>query len=153
MFAALVGLALVISADPPKEKEKEFTDAAKKDLKTLQGAWKAVKGVKDGEEETPKMGTEDVILEFKDRALLFNGKEFLTVTALDTSTDPKCIDFKVAVDRGPLTKGAVFEGIYKLDGDTLTLALFEDGGVKRPDKFESAKGSKIIVVTLQREKK
>jgi uncharacterized protein (TIGR03067 family) len=137
-------------AEPPKEKEKELTEAAKKDLKKLEGVWKPVKGIKDGVEETDD---EDVALEFKGRTLLVKDMEFLEITGLDTTTDPKLIDFKTVADRGPLKKGTVFEGIYKLDGDTLTLALYEEGGTNRPTKFESAKGSKVILITFERQKK
>jgi uncharacterized protein (TIGR03067 family) len=154
MFAAVVAFSLVVSADPPKEKEKGLPEAAKKELKKLEGVWKAVKLVREGtEEESPKMGGEDVVIEFKGNALLRNGKDFLEVTAVDPSTDPKCIDFKAIVDSGPVTKGTVFESIYKLDGDTLLLALHPEGGSNRPAKFESPKESKVIVVTFQREKK
>ena len=53
---------------------------------------------------------------------------------------------------GPIAKGTVYEGIYKLDGDTLTMAFYVASGSKRPDKFESAQGSGVVVVTLERQK-
>ena len=37
MLAALVAVSMFVSADPPKEKEKELPAAAKKDLEKLQG--------------------------------------------------------------------------------------------------------------------
>ena len=150
MLATLLALALATPAEPPKEKEKEFTADAKKDLKKLEGVWKAVKGVKDGEDETDD---EEVLVEFKGPRMLVKDQEFLEVTGLDTTTDPKLIDFKTVVDRGALKKGTVFEGIYKFDGDTLTLALYEEGGTNRPTQFESAKGSKVILITFERQKK
>jgi uncharacterized protein (TIGR03067 family) len=154
MLATVLALSLVVSVDPPKEKEKELPEAAQKELKKLEGVWKAVKLVREGtEEDSPKMGGDDVVIEFKGRTLLLNGKDFLGVTSVDGSTDPKCIDFKALVDQGAVTKGTVFEGIYKLDGDTLLLALHPEGGTNRPAKFESPKDSKVIVVTFQREKK
>jgi uncharacterized protein (TIGR03067 family) len=154
MLAAFVALALVTPADPQKEKEPEFTDAAKKDLKKLEGAWKAIKLLREGnEEESPKMGGEEVVITFKGRMMQMNGKDFLAITALDPSTNPKCIDYKAVVDQGPISKGTVFEAIYKLDGDTLVLALHPEGGTNRPAKFESPKESKVMVVTFQKEKK
>jgi uncharacterized protein (TIGR03067 family) len=151
MLATLLALALAAPADPPKE--KELTEAAKKDLKKLEGVWKAVKGIKDGEEETQNAGEEDLSIEFKGRTMLLKGKEYFEVTGLDTTTDPKFIDFKTVIAAGPLPKGSVFEGIYKLDGDTLVLAVFEEGGTSRPTKFESAKGSKVVLITFERQKK
>ena len=152
MFAALVGLALVASSADAKE--KELSESGKKELKALQGVWKATKLVRgEVEEENPKEGGNDVFIEFKDRTLLLNDKEFLTITGLDPSTDPKIIDFKALIDRGPVSKDTVFEGIYKLDGDTLTLALNIEGGTNRPAKFETGKDPKITIVTFAREKK
>ena len=151
MLAALVALSLVVPAADAKE--KELSEAAQKDLKKLEGVWKAVKQVNNGTEEEPKMGGEDVVIEFKGRTLLLAGKEFLTVATMDPAADPKCIDFKSLVDMGPVSKGMVFEGIYKLDGDTLVLALHLEGGSNRPAKFESEKDSKVIVVTFERQKK
>jgi uncharacterized protein (TIGR03067 family) len=154
MLTTLVALALVTPADPPKEKDPAFTDTAKKELKRLEGTWKASKLVREGnEEESPKMGGEEVVITFKGHMMQLNGKDFLAITALDPSTDPKCIDYKAVADSGPVTKGTVFEAIYKLNGDTLLLALHPDGGTNRPAKFESPKDSKVIVVTFQREKK
>jgi uncharacterized protein (TIGR03067 family) len=154
MLATIVALSLFVSADEPKEKPKELTEAAKKDLKKLEGTWKATKLVREGnEEENPKMGGDEVVIEFKGRTMLMNGKDFLAIETMDPSTDPKCIDFKALIDQGPVSKGTVFESIYKIDGDTLTLALHPEGGTNRPAKFESPKDSKVMVVTFKREKK
>jgi uncharacterized protein (TIGR03067 family) len=42
-------------------------------------------------------------------------------------------------------------GIFKTDGDTLTLAMSKDG--TRPTKFESPAGSRVMVITMKRAKK
>jgi uncharacterized protein (TIGR03067 family) len=152
MLATLVAFALAAPA-APEEKPKELTEAAKKDLKALEGVWKAVKAVTDGNEETPKMGDQDVVLEFKGRKLLVNEKEIMEIAAIDPATDPKCIDLKALADMGGIRKDTVYEAIYKLEKDTLTLALHVEGGSNRPSKFESAAGSKVVVVTLERQKK
>jgi uncharacterized protein (TIGR03067 family) len=156
MLTALLALALAAPAAPPKEKEKEpaLSDAAKKDLKKLEGDWKATKLAREGkEEESPMMGGEEVVITFKGRMMLMNGKDFMAVTGLDPSTDPKCIDFKAVIDHGPVTKGTPFEMIYKVDGDTLVLALHPEGGTNRPAKFEAPADSKVMVVTFQKQKK
>jgi uncharacterized protein (TIGR03067 family) len=149
MFAALVTLSL----SAPVAEEPKLTEAAKKDLKALEGKWKAVKAVTNGEEETPMTDGAEVILEFKGRKILLNDKEVLVIATLDPSTDPKILDIKALADMGPLRKDTVLEAIYKLDGDALTLAVYVGEGKKRPEKFESPKDSGVVVVTLKREKK
>jgi uncharacterized protein (TIGR03067 family) len=149
MLAALTALSLVVAtADPPK-----LSEAAEKDLKKLEGKWKAVMAVTNGVEETPTMDGNDVIIEFKGRKLLMNDKELMEVVALDPSTDPKIIDIKALMEMGQLRKDAVLEAIYKLDGDTLMMAVHVGEAKKRPDKFESPKDSNVVFITLKREKK
>jgi uncharacterized protein (TIGR03067 family) len=150
MLAALVACSLMVS--PAFAEEKELPEAAQKDLKKLEGKWKAVKAVTDGEEETPMADAQDVFIEFKGRKLIMNDKEIMHVATMDPSTDPKCMDLKAVVDMGGIRKDTVYEAIYKIDGDTLLLAIHVEGGTNRPAKFESAKGSKVVVVTLKREK-
>jgi uncharacterized protein (TIGR03067 family) len=150
MFATLVALTLAA----PVAEEPKLSEAAKKDLKALEGKWKATAAMVNGEE--PSAGTE-VILEFKGRKLLVTegdkkSQEFFEIATLDPGTTPKLIDFKALVDMGPITKGTTYEAIYKLDGDTLQLALYIGADKKRPEKFESPKDSGVVVITLKREK-
>jgi RNA polymerase sigma-70 factor (ECF subfamily) len=44
-------------------------------------------------------------------------------------------------------------GIYKLDGDALTICMHEEDGASRPTEFASKEGSKVVLVVLKREKK
>jgi uncharacterized protein (TIGR03067 family) len=138
----------------PDDKEKALPEAAQKELKKIEGKWKAVKVVLGGNEDGDG---KDRFIEFKGRKLIVtdDGKEmeFFEVAAMDPSTTPKILDLKALLDEGPLTKGSVVEAIYKLDGDDLTIALYIGEGKKRPEKFESEKESMVIVVTLKREKK
>jgi uncharacterized protein (TIGR03067 family) len=152
MFAAI--LALSFAAAPLEEKEKPLPEAAQKDLKKLEGKWKAVKAVADGNEEA---GDKEVFLEFKGRKVVatLDAKEleFFEVASLDPSTTPKLIDLKSLVDMGPISKGSVYEAIYQVDGDDLSIAIYFGAGNKRPAKFESEKDSMVVVVTFKREKK
>src|SRR5687767_11855936 len=134
MLATLLTLALAVPA-APKDKEKELTAAAKKDLTALEGKWKATEILVEGKEEMPPEA--EAIAEFKGRKFLIAGKEVFDIANLDPSTDPKCLDFKALADMGEIRKDTVYEGIYKIDGDTLTLALYIGDGQKRPAKFES----------------
>ena len=98
------------------------------------------------------MDGNEVMVEFKGLKANVNGKEFFQIAALDPSTDPKCIDLKSAVDQGQITKGTVFESIYKFDGEDLIIAIYIGGDKKRPAKFESEKDSGVVVVTMKKEK-
>ena len=154
MFAAIVTLTLAAPAALPDDKEKPLPEAAQKELKKLEAKWKAVKAVANGNEEA---NSKEIYIEFKGRKILVtdDGKEmeFFEVAAMDPSTTPKLLDLKALVDMGPITKGTVFEAIYKLDGDDLVIAIHIGADKKRPDKFESEKDSMVVVVTLKREKK
>jgi uncharacterized protein (TIGR03067 family) len=147
MIVAL--LCLTFLAATPQE--PKFSETAQKDLKKFEGKWKAVKAVTNGLEETPEMDGKEVLVEFKGPKVTANGMEFFEIAAIDPSTEPKCIDLKSAVDRGPIAKGMIFEGIYKFDGETIVLALHMGAGKKRPQKFESDRDSGMVVVTMKRE--
>ena len=151
MFATLVTLALAAPA-APDDKEKELPDASKKELKALEGKWGAAKLTIDGN-DAPAPEDDNRIIEFKGRKFLLGGKEFFHVAALDSTTDPKLIDFKGLADMGEIRKGTTYEAIYKIEKDTLTIAFYFGEGQKRPDKFESGKDSKVALVTFEREKK
>lgn len=148
MSALVAVLLLVPMADA---KEKELSAEAKKELTKLEGKWIATKVLAEGNEETPP--EDQKVIEFKGRKFLFGDKELFEVAALDPSTDPKCLDLKAVMDLGELSKGTVYEAIYKIDGDTLLLAVHTQGGNHRPAKFESEKDSKVVLVTFKREKK
>jgi len=152
MIPALVSLLLFASADDlPK-----LSEAGQKELKKFEGKWKVTAMAMDGQERAAD--DNNVVVEFKDRKLVVKendqeAKEFFDVAALDPSTTPKILDLKALVDEGPLAKGTTYEAIYKLDDDTLTLAIYAGPDKKRPEKFESAQGSGVVVVTMKREKK
>ena len=75
------------------------------------------------------------------------GKPFAgTTVILDPTVDPKTID--VTPDGGPDRDKPVL-GIYKLDGDSLTICM---AGVNRPrpKDFSAAEGSKQTLTTFRR---
>jgi uncharacterized protein (TIGR03067 family) len=149
MLAALVTL---IIATPVADDLPKLSEAGQKELKKFEGKWKPEKLVVDGKEEMPPDG-DDKLLEFKGRKMLVGEKEFFDVAALDPSTDPKILDLKALQDMGPITKDTIYEAIYKIDGDTLMIALHVGEAKKRPEKFESVKDSGVVFITLKREKK
>ncbi len=79
-------------------------------------------------------------------------KETLKISAIDPTTDPKCIDLleTLSGNRGERT----IEAIFKIDGDTLLFAMcILQEGKQRPVGFDKPTDPRIIVWTLKRVKK
>jgi uncharacterized protein (TIGR03067 family) len=140
----LVGLALSVGApavkDPPKKEA------------TIIGQWVGEKAVAGGMNlPVPDGG---IIFTFAPDGLLTvtqggRGKPDAGSYTVDPKKNPAEIDLVPAADK----KEAVLQGIYKLDGDTLTLCFRRGApGAERPKAFESPAGSDVIVMTLKRKK-
>jgi uncharacterized protein (TIGR03067 family) len=145
MTALLLATALLVpAADAPK-----LSEAAEKELKKFEGKWKLVKEITSaGEQEPP----EERVIEFKGRKMsLVKGEKIeLEISSLDPTTDPKCIDLKNVTKTGPIPEGFVIEGIYKLDGDTLTMAGYAGEAKKRPANFDPPKEEATGIWVLKR---
>ena len=71
---------------------------------------------------------------------------FAALLLLTPAADPKCLDLKIA--HGPF-QGTVAEAVYKIDGDTLTIAVCVTGK-QRPSSFDAPKEAGTFLVTLKR---
>ena len=148
MLTALVLFTLAAPPEPPKA--KELPAEAKKELKKLEGKWEIVKTV-DADKESEEKS--EIYLVFKDTEVTMSfkdKKETIHITAIDATTDPKCIDFvELLRDKSERT----LEGIYKIDGDTLQLALaIPKDGKNRPTGFGKPTDKRTMVWTLKRVK-
>lgn len=145
-YAALVSGAvlLVVSAPSCVPRAADTHTAAATDLSgdydALRGAWTVTHN------EMLKM----TLHEMHGREFIFEGDRFRldgdTGTeqfVLDGSNSPKRIDF--------ISGASVIRGIYKLEGDVLTLCTAPPG-VARPTSFESALDSRVILTILERPK-
>ncbi|HEX3152580.1 MAG TPA: TIGR03067 domain-containing protein [Gemmataceae bacterium] len=138
----LVGLALVVGAPAKK-------DPAPKDPPSLMGEWLAESGIMGGKPENPPPGTTITFLadgKLKMNEGGGNGQENGSYK-FDAKKDPAEID----ISPEAAGKGPTLAGIYKIEGDTLTIC-FAMGG-DRPKKFESPAGSMLMLVTCKRAKK
>ena len=137
----LTALALAVGAPGPK-------DPPKKDVNPLLGAWVGEKA-ETGGMPLPVGG---MTMEFKPggKVVMADGgkpPEEGGYTA-DPKKDPPEIDLTAPAAGG---KAVTMLGIYKVEGDTLTLCLAAVGG--RPTKFESAAGQATLLLTFKRAKK
>src|SRR5579872_819555 len=123
MFATLLALSLTAHADPPKN----LPESAINELKKLEGKWKLELTARNGNERAPSDEGVEVFLTFKGRKVILREDnketEIFEISTLDTTTNPKLLDFKLLVNREPWTKGTVVEAIYKLDEKALTVAI------------------------------
>ena len=111
----------------------------------LDGTWWAVAGIKNGVAEHFEAG---------DFQLTIDGYKMSEVQTLGDGEYTKPKLFTVMADKKANTIDILYDdkralGIFKLEGNTLTLCVNDEGG-PRPSKFESTKGSKVSLVVLQR---
>jgi uncharacterized protein (TIGR03067 family) len=130
-------------ADQPKGEQSGTPDpkkgdggAAQGDQAKLQGTWKPVKFMIGTSEHNPskKMAA------FKDDMMDFYPIADELKYKLDPSKSPKEID--LIPQSGP-DKGQVYPGIYKLEGDTLTIISVNRPGRKRPGSFDMKANDRI----------
>lgn len=138
----LTGLAVAFTAfaaDKPDPKA---------DLAAMKGRWKVTATTFDGKAQ-PMPAAGQRVLEFGDKEFTaYDGdKKGRTLGfALDPTATPKRFDL---LRPGKDEKA---EGVYKLDGDKLSLCYAEPGAA-RPDKLESKAGARVFLLELERVKK
>jgi uncharacterized protein (TIGR03067 family) len=140
----LVGLALAVGA-PGRE-------PAAKDPPTIVGAWVGEKAVAGGKEKPVPEGGITFTFTADGQLTVNEGNRKKADTGsykLDPKKDPAEIDIIPPAEK----KDPTVLGIYKLDGDTLTLCFGRGKAGSRPTTFESPEGSETIVITLKRAKK
>jgi uncharacterized protein (TIGR03067 family) len=116
----------------------------------LEGEWKLVGREANG----GPMGDEDV----KGTTLRFRGGRFENrrdytarwTIKLDQASDPKRIDLTHVSGGGGFMKGRTSLGIYRLEGDTLTLCKAVLGHPRRPTLFESSPAQWSSLLVLKR---
>jgi uncharacterized protein (TIGR03067 family) len=146
VLAALLALSLAAPTEPPKE-----LPAAQKELKALEGKWQIVRML-FSDREVPDHDDGEVF-EFKGHAIdIAGGSGAGGVVELDPETDPKCLDFKTSKGFGVLKKGVTFESSYKIDGDTLTWAVYVGRGKYRPTTLDKPTVEGVMVMVLKRVK-
>jgi uncharacterized protein (TIGR03067 family) len=112
------------------------------DLELLQGAWRAVRIEKGGSPVPEELAATVRYIFDDDRVILMEGdqKAGEGVIRLDPASDPKAFDFTAT--EGP-QKGSTVLGIYRVEGDALTMCL----GEERPSQFTGAGEAAVVDLT------
>jgi uncharacterized protein (TIGR03067 family) len=138
-----VALGLIAAADSP-------ADAGKKELDALQGKWSMAGLEVNGEKVPPE--------KFPSSRLEITGERYIVNTGrsshemrikVDPTKSPKTID--MTFQDGD-NKGDTAEGIYKVEGDTLTICRPRLPPHERPTEFVTKPGTDRFIVTWKREK-
>jgi len=138
MNAILMGTAIMLAAPAIKDKEPGIV-----------GEWTLVSTFVGGREmpKPPEAMTYEYTADGKYFSRM-NGVETKNSRRgykIDAKKDPAELDF----ESGPLGKTVWVPGIFKVEGDKLTVCL--DGGTsKRPTSFEHAKDARVSIMTFKR---
>jgi uncharacterized protein (TIGR03067 family) len=114
-----------------------------------QGLWRATSSIYDGQ-EAPAEVVRSITRTVEQDHVVWkrDGKSFAgTKVELDPSRDPKAID---VIPDGGKDRGERVLGIYKLEGDRLTICMAAPGK-PRPREFKADKGSGCTLRTFARE--
>jgi uncharacterized protein (TIGR03067 family) len=146
LLAALAGWAYP-GGDMPTTQTGQVLDAETLALqaKLLQGDWRVTASVRNGTRREAK--------EIETRYLFSRANLYVSLPI--EYTDP-AYQFRLDLTRVPaaidLTDGAdqLFKGIYRIDGDTMTLCWNADPGGIRPVDFSAGAGSTHRLIFLKR---
>src|SRR5262249_3685871 len=142
--AWLVLAALVSVRADAQDKGDKF-DAAK-----LDGTWKFVSGVKNGEKLTAdQLKSQTVTIAKNTLTLKSPDATFVMKFELDTKKSP--VGIKLEITESPFGPGAKAAGIIELKGDELKLCYAPLEG-DAPKMFEAKEGSKAHLFNLKRSK-
>jgi uncharacterized protein (TIGR03067 family) len=149
----LMIVAFGLAAGLVRAEDPKGGDAAK-DLKQFQGTWALqsveANGMMIDAEALKKAGHEITLTVKEDKVTLkLKRGDVVGTIKLDPSKKPKAYGSKGTDPEGK-THEAV--GIYKIEGDTLTVC-YVAAGKDRPTDFKADAGSEAVVQVFKREKK
>jgi RNA polymerase sigma factor (sigma-70 family) len=135
-----------VKADNPPVVEKRHL----KELKRLEGDWIVQRIEAGGKKHQLGEGEQMVLTIQGTKWTMPANREQGEVVALDPTCNPKLIDLK-STPRG--REAFMREGIYKVDGDTFTIVLYQGKDKKRPTNFDTPTEEGTVLFALTRAKK
>jgi uncharacterized protein (TIGR03067 family) len=140
--ALLVSAALFTLGAMPGEGEGDGSDKER-----IQGAWRVESATIAG-----KKASAEELKELQKDPMVFRGDKLVgryeATFKLDPDKKPKEIDITAGTGKQQMT----FRGIYRLDGDELTLCLSSVPDGERPAAFTLKEGDKAGTIVLKRSK-
>ena len=123
--------------------------AAEQAEENLQGAWTAAKAERDSKGADDVVGNRLVFIGNRFQIQSKNGKVLYGGTVrVNPNSKPAAIDFEHTEGAA---KGKAWKGIYKLEGDTLTICDNAPNLDKeRPAAFEAKSQSGYVLITFKR---
>jgi uncharacterized protein (TIGR03067 family) len=124
------------------------------DLDKLQGTWRAVdqeiKGKKVGEKQFEKIALTLTIAGSKYTEKMMGETSEEGTFKLTTDKNPKQMDIHIGSGKD---KGKTQLALFKLEGDTLFVAISPAESTERPTSLSTGPDSKFVVQIFRREKK
>jgi uncharacterized protein (TIGR03067 family) len=144
MFTWVIASSLALGAPAAK-------DAPKKELPTIVGHWASEKVTVGGKDQD--VPPNSIKFEFADDGTVVVRMGTDKPQSPTYKVTPKAVPPEIDLTPAAGVKRPPSLGIYKLDGDTLTICFDQEPGAARPKSFESREGSAVLVLTLKRVKK
>lgn len=123
-------------------------EAAEEESRLQQGTWQVVSSVREDKEAPADIMSQITRTVEGDHVIWHrSGRPFGgTTLVLDPTQEPKALD---AIPDGGPNRGKHLLGIYRLEGDRLTICM-ADPGKPRPTAFEAGKGSGRTLMTFRK---
>jgi uncharacterized protein (TIGR03067 family) len=146
----MIHALLLFTVLPAGELGQDKPDPSAKERARLQGAWTVVSHEANGKKSKAATIAGWKLTVSGDRMTTRDGTELLDESTfrLRPAATPRGIDLKLTA--GP-DKGKQVKGIYKLDGDSLTICVAEPGK-ERPKAFKTSEGSGHMLFVFKRAK-
>lgn len=131
-FGLLCVIAMCLRADEPTDEMAKF-----------QGTWDIASATHDGKVSAEMKGARVTFAKGKMTVTLANGTEQELPFKIDPTQKMKAIDFPLGGGGGWLNISVTMNGIYRFEGDTLTLCI--GSGDTRPVDFNDT-GATLVVL-------